>query len=126
MDNELIEFIDRQNWIWAKTYAGFAPHWYIVKKNVKTEDLPIYKKLIMATFTSPNKFIEDRFNRKWSCVNIGRYKYWCHAKPSDQMIKDEISVESHVSGKTFELVTLSHYAEDLAVIVNRTEVTDYS
>ena len=32
------EFIERQNWIFAKTYAHKAPHEYVVRDNVKGTD----------------------------------------------------------------------------------------
>jgi hypothetical protein len=39
---KIIEFINRNEWIFAKTYADFAPHEYVVKEKLNKEDQEIF------------------------------------------------------------------------------------
>ena len=37
MPQDLKEFIDSSQWVWAKTYEKFAPHWYVVRNPKNNE-----------------------------------------------------------------------------------------
>ncbi|MFA6023545.1 MAG: hypothetical protein WC781_05645 [Candidatus Pacearchaeota archaeon] len=86
---ELKEFIKNSNWIFAKTYADFAPHEYVVRNNF---NFNIFQKLVI--------FIRERgVCRKWG-NRIGMYldynghSYWTMGNPINQttIINRKISI----------------------------------
>jgi len=68
----LLVQLEQANWIWAKTYATFAPHWYIFEKD-NSELFPKLSVLI-------EKKGEDRRFRNtgkiYRYLVIGQYQYW--------------------------------------------------
>jgi hypothetical protein len=71
MPQDLKDFIKNSNWVWAKTYEKFAPHWWCVRNNGNYET---FNKLII--------FIREKgVCRKWH-TKIGMYldydghSYW--------------------------------------------------
>jgi hypothetical protein len=71
MPQNLKDFIENSNWIFAKTYANFAPHWYVVKGYYNGE-----------LFTKFAKYIrENGVVRKWRdtfgfYLDYQGYSYW--------------------------------------------------
>jgi len=69
---ELLDRMAQANWIWAKTYAEFAPHWYIIKENDPKlwDDIAVLidKYGVVSEFRKTNTF--NRY------LVIGDYKYW--------------------------------------------------
>lgn len=67
-------FIYNQKWIFAKTYASFAPHEYIMVDKNKQWWLRIYE----SFFNEINRIWYDFMftGRAYKCVNIGRHQYW--------------------------------------------------
>ena len=64
-ENKLREFISKQNWIFAKTYANKAPHEYIVRGRISGTDEEFMsvvnyiqeKGITMYFWNHPNKYI---------------------------------------------------------------------
>ncbi len=64
-------------WTWAKTYADFAPHWYIVHGRTPGMAIEDYLRVgrVVRTFGEPGKF--------WRRTNLYLYtrdrarKFWC-------------------------------------------------
>jgi hypothetical protein len=89
LPQELKDFIKNSNWTFAKTYANFAPHSYIVRKNT---DYVLFSRLVI--------FIREHgVCRKWY-DRIGMYldydgnSYWTMGNPVKQttIINRKVSV----------------------------------
>lgn len=71
---ELKEFISRNKWIYAKTYAKTAPHEYVVKFK-----LPEYEaKCIVdfAKYIEKEGYTKEFWGKKYFYIDIEGYKYW--------------------------------------------------
>ena len=92
----LREFIERQSWIFAKTYADRAPHEYVVRGKIEGTDEEFMtvvnfiqeKGITMYFWNHPNKYIfvdeyqywvmrdsEDDPTTILNRCNVGEYKY---------------------------------------------------
>ena len=58
--DKIIEFLEKQNWIFAKTYATTAPHEYCLKE--KTDDVDMYVEACRY-------ILENGFEAHW----LGKY-----------------------------------------------------
>ena len=67
----LKDFINQQNWIFAKTYAKTWPHEYIVEENVDKELFLEFAKYI-DTFGHKEKF----YTQDMIYFNFGEHTYW--------------------------------------------------
>ena len=65
MDN-IKEFIERQDWIFAKTYAKRAPHEYIVRDNIKGTD---------EEFMNMVNYIQENGQTMWFWNYPNKYIY---------------------------------------------------
>lgn len=71
---DIKEFFDRQNWIFAKTYASKAPHEYIVRNNINGTD----KEFMEAV----NHIHDKGFTMHWNgiyankYIHVDGYNYW--------------------------------------------------
>ena len=104
MDN-IREFIDRQSWIFAKTYANKAPHEYIVRNNINGTNMEFMDMVdhiqkygqTMWFWNTPNRYL----------YLDGKY-YWVMTdhmeKEGDKMILDYT---------------------DPTIIINRSDSKDY-
>ena len=71
--DEIRDFIDRQSWIFAKTYANRAPHEYVVRGRINGTDEEFIsvvnyiqeKGITMHFWNHPNKYIF-----------VGDHQYW--------------------------------------------------
>lgn len=79
---EFEQFEKSQRWIFAKSYASWCPHWYIVTDKMEPEDLPAFREFV--------QFIEDngvmmkwnKYTRKY--YDQGEYRYW-HMVSSEEV-----------------------------------------
>lgn len=55
--NTFREFIHRNKWIFAKTYAAFCPHEYVVMKRLPEEEHPLFPEI--ARFIRENGFTAE-------------------------------------------------------------------
>ena len=75
----LEEHCNSVKWIWAKTYATYAPHWYIRYK----EQPYLYEILKrMIELHGVEEEYTNHNGRTYPCVYLylGKYKYW-YMKP---------------------------------------------
>ncbi len=75
------EWIDKQKWIFAKTYANKAPHEYIVIKQGHPER-KMFEEFVL--FIRKHGYKEKFWNRYYTYYNIGEYKYWTMGAPLEQ------------------------------------------
>jgi len=81
--HQFSEWVKKQKWVWAKTYAKFAPHYYVVKNK---ENL-----LEQAAFLDASKFIKNKgykgkfYNREYKYYKFSGWKYWTTGPPSGEI-----------------------------------------
>ena len=71
MPEELKDFIKNSHWIFAKTYAAFAPHYYTIKE-WKTKEL--FEKLVI--FMRKNGVVRKWHQRIGIYLDYDGYSYW--------------------------------------------------
>jgi hypothetical protein len=130
--------VTRNKWTFAKTYAKFAPHEYLVKSKLSREDQKTFEQFAYFLYTQILKGedasikYDTKFNRLWVIYILDGYQYWCHAKPEvldkpdnfnlfSEKKDSSIYVYSQVKDKIFERITIEEYAFTKAVIINRTK-----
>ena len=93
---EFAQFIERNNWIFAKTYASFCPHEYIVKYRLSEAEQCAFEQIV--SFIRENGFVAV-YGRKGPnrYYIVEDHYYWTMGTPA----KEEI-------------------------ILNRAKLTDYS
>ena len=80
--NSFIEFIQSQNWIFAKTYSEKAPHEYCLKKNCQNIDE--FNDAVM--FIRNNGVKEYFYKKAFIYFYHDGYKYWTMGAPVHQTI----------------------------------------
>lgn len=69
---KIVSIIENAKWKFAKTYATFSPHEYIVKgEHCSVEDY-----LFLAASILQHGHIEQFMNKQRKYLHIGNYKYW--------------------------------------------------
>jgi len=75
MKRKLLEsWIDKQKWIFAKSYAKTAPHEYLLLKDLTEKDKRIFKNL--AKKIKEEGYDSYFYKAKFRYLRIGEYKYW--------------------------------------------------
>ncbi len=74
------QFILRNTWIFAKTYAAFCPHEYVVKERLPVEEHAVFEQIV--TFIREQGFIASYGrlgpNRYYT---VDDYYYWTMGEP---------------------------------------------
>ena len=104
---EIVEFLEKQDWIFAKTYAKTAPHEYIVRgsKSIKGTD---------EEFMNIVNYIQEYGQTMWFWSRVNKYiylnghYYWVM---TDNMVQEGDSV------------TLDY--SDPTIVINRSDSKDY-
>ena len=86
LEAEFAEFIDRNSWIFAKTYAAFCPHEYIVKSRLPLDEQRNFEKFA--------QFIRDYgwdaiYGSGWEVrqyYSMGDRYYWTMGAPIPETI----------------------------------------
>ena len=76
MDHETFRaFILRHEWTFAKTYAAFCPHEYIVMKKLPQEEHPLFPEI--AQFIRDKGFVAEygKQGPNWYYI-VDEYYYW--------------------------------------------------
>ncbi len=91
--DEFRDFIDRHEWTFAKTYAAFCPHEYVVMKKLPEEEWPLFPEIA--------QFIRDRgFTAEYGRLVPNRYYvvddyyYWTmdkHVEDTDLINRAKLS-----------------------------------
>ncbi len=71
ISDKLKNFIETQNWIFAKTYAETYPHEYIVQERVDNDLF-----LELAEFIHNNGYEEYFYNKKQIYFDFEDFTYW--------------------------------------------------
>ena len=73
--NGFREFIIRHEWTFAKTYAAFCPHEYVVMKRLPREEWPLFPQI--ARFIRDEGFVAEygRLGPNWYYI-VDAYYYW--------------------------------------------------
>jgi hypothetical protein len=81
-DMEILSIVNRMTWIWAKSFARFAPHWYTRRFDCNEDD---YSRLYHAI---KSKGVDEQFGRKtYRYIYPGDgYKYWVMTDDFSQSI----------------------------------------
>jgi len=72
IDKEFQELLESLPWKWSKTYARFAPHWYVLE-----EDYPDVMARLRPLIAEQGK--QQRFRQTtkvFTYLIIGAFKYW--------------------------------------------------
>ena len=79
------QFISRNKWIFAKTYADFCPHEYVVKERLSTEEQRIFGQIV--AFIRKNGFlaIYGKMDPKPYYI-VGDYYYWTMGDPVEETV----------------------------------------
>jgi len=72
-ENKLREFISKQNWIFAKTYANKAPHEYIVRGRISGTDEEFMSVINYIQEDGIAMHYGDHLNRY---IFVDRHQYW--------------------------------------------------
>ena len=80
---EFQQFIARNTWIFAKTYAAFCPHEYVVKDRLSEEEKAVFEQIV--SFIRENGFVAQygklRPNRYYS---VEDHYYWTMGAPIEE------------------------------------------
>ncbi len=73
--NSFREFINRHEWTFAKTYAAFCPHEYLVMRKQPEEEWPLFPEI--AQFLRDNGFVAEygRLGSNWYYI-VDEWYYW--------------------------------------------------
>lgn len=78
---DIEEWLESQDWIYAKTYSSFAPHFYLKKDNLPDKDKAKLFQIMKYIYSEgKNVSVVKKWNRYWWYLFIGGHKYWFHAK----------------------------------------------
>ena len=83
--SEFQQFITRNSWTFAKTYASFCPHEYVVKDRLAGEEQRIFEQIV--EFIRENGFIAI-YGRKGPnhYYAVNEYYYWTMGAPVEDTI----------------------------------------
>lgn len=73
------DFLNRQKWIFAKTYAKKAPHHYIVKTKLSEEDQEIFTEF--AIYIRKHGVKRPFWDMVFTYFNLDGYDYWTYGDP---------------------------------------------
>lgn len=98
--NAFRDFINRQNWIFAKTYAAFCPHEYVVMKKLPSDEWPLFPEI--AQFIRDEGFVAEygKLGPNWYYI-VDDYYYWT----LDKNVEDTDLI-NRASLKDFEFVEI--------------------
>ncbi len=82
---EFEQFISRNRWIFAKTYAAFCPHEYVVKDRLPAAEQRVFEQIV--AFIRENGFIAI-YGRKGPnrYYTVGEHYYWTMGAPVEEEI----------------------------------------
>jgi len=72
-EQELREFINKQSWIFAKTYANKAPHEYIVRGRINGTDEEF---MCMVNYIQENGITMHFWNHPNKYIFVDGHQYW--------------------------------------------------
>jgi SAM-dependent methyltransferase len=81
MKSEIINFINRVEWTFAKTFAKTSPHDYVVKDKLSEDDQKMFEKFVM--FIRENGCRKKYKKSYYTHLDLNGYSYWTMGAPLD-------------------------------------------
>ena len=76
---EIQGFIDRTNWVFAKTYAKTWPHEYILKERLSDQEQNEFDKFVTVINRDG---VKEKFHTEiYTYFYFGEWKYWAMGEP---------------------------------------------
>ena len=96
------QVIDRNKWTFAKTYAAFCPHEYVVKERLAEEDQRVFEEITL--FIRENGFTAQYGNKGPNRYYIvDEYYYWTMGAPIE-----ETTILNRARSKDYSFVKTEH------------------
>ena len=77
------QFIARHKWVFAKTYAAFCPHEYVVKDRLTEEEKRIFEQIVV--FIRENGFAAVCGRKGPNCYyTVDEHYYWTMGTPIEE------------------------------------------
>ena len=70
MDPSILHWLNEAEWIWARTYADKAPHWYVLKSNSP------WLHSQMAEIIAQHGMDRPFESQTYRYLDVGDYEYW--------------------------------------------------
>lgn len=88
-EQQLLDFVNKNTWKEAKTYAKFAPHEYLLSINFKGVERGEFDAFIehINFKGKPEKF----YSRTFKYIYLGDYKYWIDHAPNTLILNRALS-----------------------------------
>ena len=128
---QVIDFLDKQNWIFAESYAQTYPHCYINKN--KLEDKEGFVEVIQ--FIRRNGIVKQFYSKQYIYLEIGEYEYWDMGRPDratiilNKAIIDDTKTYRHikVANEDQEMLKKKIIERDdyLASLIAKNNLTDF-
>ena len=106
--SEFEKFIQRNTWIFAKTYASFCPHEYVVKERLTTDDQLVFEQIV--TFIRENGYVAI-YGRKGPnhYYTVSDYYYWTMGEPVEETnILNRARLDDYIFSETEKGVIIKY------------------
>ena len=92
--NDLRAFIDKQSWIFAKTYANKSPHEYVVRGRINGTDEEF---LAVINYIRENGITMHFWGHPNKYIFVDRHQYWTMSDSDDDptMILNRCNVDDY-------------------------------
>ena len=80
---DIKEFFERQNWIFAKTYADKSPHEYILRKKLNGTEAEFEE---AAMYIRKHGFKAVFWRQEYTYLHLDGHLYWTMGAPLDETI----------------------------------------
>jgi hypothetical protein len=74
---EVQSFLDRQNWVFAKSYAKTFPHSYLRKTDIEEQETFVD----VIKYIRRNGKVKKFYTKHYVYLEIGKYEYWDMGRP---------------------------------------------
>ena len=79
------QFIERNTWIFAKTYAAYCPHEYIVKDRLSEEEKSVFEQIVIFIREKGFEAVYGNLGPD-QYYTVDEYYYWTMGAPVEQTI----------------------------------------
>ena len=79
------QFIERNTWIFAKTYAAYCPHEYIVKDRLSEEEKSVFEQIVILIREKGFEAVYGNLGPN-QYYTVDEYYYWTMGAPVEQTI----------------------------------------
>ena len=82
--SEFKSFVSKYDWIYAKTYADKAPHEYLLKEKLISEDMSVFEQAV--SFIRDNGFLAFFWGQEYTYYYMDGHYYWTMGEPVSETI----------------------------------------